>query len=106
MKYNIFKHKLIRIGSQNDGGYFICPNSIVNTNNLISLGIETNWEFEKNFIKINPKTKIYCYDGQTNYKLIMKFFYIQVLKNLLFEFNFSLLKRSFIIYLNIILYLK
>ena len=95
MKDNLYKHKLIRIGSAYDGGYFVCPNSILNAYNLISLGVETNWEFEKDFLKTNPKTIITCYDGQTNYKLVLRFFFIQIIKTLLLEFNFSLFKRSF-----------
>ena len=95
MKNKLYKHKIIRVGSAYDGGYFVCPNSILKANNLISLGIETNWEFEKDFLKKNPKTIITCYDGQTNYKLVLRFFFIQIIKTLLLEFNFSLLKRSF-----------
>lgn len=95
MKDNLYKHKLIRIGSVYDGGYFVCPNSIIKANNLISLGVETNWEFEKDFLKTNPKTIITCYDGQTNYKLVLRFFCIQIIKTLLLKFNFNLLKRSF-----------
>ena len=95
MKDKLYKYKTIRIGSKFDGGYFVCPYSISNTNNLISLGIETNWEFEKEFMKTNPKIITNCYDGQTNYKLILKFFLIQVIKALLLELNTSLLKRSF-----------
>lgn len=95
MKDNLYKHKLIRIGSAYDGGYFVCPNSILNAKNLISLGVETNWEFEKDFLKKNPKTTATCYDGQTNYKLVLRFFFIQIIKTLLLQFNFSLLNRSF-----------
>lgn len=95
MKDKLYKHKLIRIGSAFDGGYFVCPNSILNASNLISLGIETNWEFEKDFLKSNPKTNISCYDGQTNFKLVLRFFFIQIIKTLLLQYNFSLLKRSF-----------
>ena len=91
---NNYKYKLIRVGSKYDGGYFVCPNSISNTDNLISIGIETNWEFEKQFVKINPNTNVNCYDGQTSLKLIIKFFIIQILKTLAFDLNFSLLKRS------------
>jgi len=94
MKDKLYKHKLIRIGSAFDGGYFVCPNSIFKTSNLISLGIETNWEFEKDFLKSNPKININCYDGQTNFKLVFRFFMIQIIKTLLLQFNFSLLKRS------------
>ena len=95
MKNKLYKHKLIRIGSDYDGGYFVCPNSILNACNLISLGIETNWEFEKDCLKSNPKISITCYDGQTNFKLVLRFFFIQIIKTLLLQFDLSLLKRSF-----------
>ena len=71
MKDKLYKHKLIRIGSANDGGYFVCPNSILNSKNLISLGVETNWEFEKGFIKSNPKIIVTCYDGQILLHIIL-----------------------------------
>ena len=95
MKNELYKHKLIRVGSVYDGGYFVCPNSIKDASNMISLGIDTNWEFEKDFLYRNPKTDIICYDGQTNYKLVLKFFFTQIIKALLLDVNLSLLKRSF-----------
>lgn len=92
----LYKHRLIRIGSAYDGGYFVCPRSISGAENLISLGMETNWEFEKHFVKINSKISVICFDGQTNYRLILKFFFFQIIKTLMLKFNFSLLKRSFL----------
>ena len=41
----LYQNKLVRIGSKHDGGYFVCPNAISMTKNLIGIGIETNWEF-------------------------------------------------------------
>ena len=67
MKEKLFKHKLTRLGSKNDGGYFVCSNSISKSQNLIGIGIETNWEFEKEFLIKNPDVKIFTFDGQTNF---------------------------------------
>lgn len=91
----LYKHSLIRIGSVYDGGYFVCPNSIKNSKNLISFGIETNWEFEKDFTKLNPDVNVKSYDGQTKFGLIFKFFVFQIFKFFLFKGNLHLLKRSF-----------
>jgi hypothetical protein len=96
MTEKLFKHQIIRLGSNHDGGYFVCPNAVSKSQNLIGIGIETNWEFEKEFLKINPKVKVTTYDGQTNIFLILKFFFKQILKILIFKINWDLLKRSFL----------
>ena len=96
MTEKLFKHQIIRLGSNHDGGYFVCPNAVTKSQNLIGIGIETNWEFEKEFLKINPKVKVTTYDGQTNIFLILKFFFKQILKILIFKINWDLLKRSFL----------
>ncbi len=59
------KYKLIRLGSLYDGGYLVGENSLKNAENLISLGIEDNWQFEKEFKIINNQTKINCYDDKS-----------------------------------------
>ena len=94
MKEKLFKHKLIRLGSRHDGGYFVCPNSVSKAQNLIGIGIETNWEFEKDFLKINPNVKVSTFDGQTNFILILKFFFNQLLKKIFLKSNWDLLRRS------------
>ena len=45
-----FVYDLVRIGSLNDGGYLVEKNSFMNANCLISFGISTNWDFEKQFL--------------------------------------------------------
>ena len=79
MTEKLFKHQIIRLGSNHDGGYFVCPNAVSKSQNLIGIGIETNWEFEKEFLKINPKVKVTTYDGQTNLFLVLKHLDILVL---------------------------
>lgn len=48
-------YNLIRIGSRNDGGYLCTFDSVKQSTTLISLGIWTNWEFEKQFLKLKKK---------------------------------------------------
>ena len=47
------KYDLIRVGSQNDGGYLIEKNSILVCDFLLSFGVSTDWNFEKEFIGYN-----------------------------------------------------
>ena len=66
---------LIRIGKDNDGGYLVDRNSIKKSNGLISFGINTDWSFEKHFLKIN-NVPIHGYDPTIDkvfwYKYLLK----------------------------------
>ena len=44
---------LIRIGNDQDGGYFVSENDIRKSNNLLSFGLSDDWSFEENFFNIN-----------------------------------------------------
>ena len=46
-----YEYDLIRLGSKNDGGYLIEKNSLYKTEYLLSFGVSTDWNFEKEFIK-------------------------------------------------------
>ena len=63
---------LIRIGKQNDGGYIVRRQDVVDADNLISLGVSFDWTFEKEFSKINKKIKLKTYDGSTGFKYFRK----------------------------------
>ena len=80
------KFDLIRLGKDNDGGYLVGKNTISKTKFLVSLGIGDDCSFEKDFLRINEKVKIYCYDRQPltkNYfiKEIIKSFFVLDFKN-------------------------
>lgn len=60
-----FVYDLVRIGSLNDGGYLVEKNSLMYANCLISFGISTNWDFEKQFLS-NRKINFRSYDGSIN----------------------------------------
>ena len=77
---NILKPKkkfdLIRIGSRNDGGYLCTIDSVNQSTTLISLGIWTNWEFEKQFLKLKKKKINFIpVDDNLNLSFIIKSIY-------------------------------
>lgn len=56
-----YLYDLLRVGSNNDGGYLVESNSIKITQSLISFGIGKNWKFEHHFKKIK-NIPIFAYD--------------------------------------------
>ena len=56
---------LIRIGPKKDGGYVIDKRVVKKTNKIISCGLNDDWEFEKEFLKINQDKEIvlFCAGG-------------------------------------------
>ena len=71
-------YELIRLGSENDGGYLICNHSLVLSKYLISFGLGSDWTFEKDFLKKND-CKFYGFDIK-----IKKYFWV---KNILKSFE-------------------
>ena len=57
-----FKSELIRVGPKGDCGYVIPKSVAEKTNGMYSIGISTNWEFEVEMAKRNPKLKISAFD--------------------------------------------
>ena len=72
-------YKLSRLGGNNDGGYLVGVNSLLNSKILISFGINDNWQFEKDFKTQNPKCNIKCYDDKNILKYLLKKFIIELL---------------------------
>lgn len=95
---------LVRLGGNHDGGYLIDKKTLQISKCLISLGIGSNFEFEKDFYKLENK-KIYGYDYSV---------YSNFLKNINFYFfsgliNFRNLKKliySLKILLNFIIFIN
>jgi len=44
------KYNLIRLWRDNDGGYLIEENSLLEANSLLSFGLSYDWSFEKKFL--------------------------------------------------------
>ena len=66
--YKSSKKNLIRVGPNIDGGYIIDKRVINKIKTLITCGLNDDWEFEKEFLKINPYCKILAYDHTVNTK--------------------------------------
>ena len=48
-----FNYKLLGIGNRYDGVYLVESNSLSNSECIISFGIATNWDFERDFLNYN-----------------------------------------------------
>ena len=68
------KYNLIRLGRNFDGGYLVDKQSIKQTKTFISLGINDDWSFQKDFLKINKNVIIRCYDNNTSLVFLIKIF--------------------------------
>ena len=91
----IYKSKLIRLGSENDGGYLINENVIGKVDNLVSLGIEYNWDFEKDmYYKSN--CKIHAYEKLSYSFLFWSLFTIRQIIQFIFNPNFKSIKKIFL----------
>jgi hypothetical protein len=73
---------LTRLGSKQDGGYYV-PNKIIKiSKKIISCGLGSDWSFEKNLQKKNKDIKIIFYDHSINFifwvKTTISYFYFFV----------------------------
>jgi len=93
-----YEYDLIRIGSQNDGGYLIEKNSLFESEFLLSFGISTDWSFEKEFIAKN-NVNLKCFDGSIDDLFWLKLKNKAIKKALRFSFreiyNYLKTKLSF-----------
>jgi hypothetical protein len=54
-------YQLVRLGKNNDGGYLVGLNSIIESRSLISFGIKDDWSFEEDFKKKN-EVPLFAFD--------------------------------------------
>jgi hypothetical protein len=66
-----YREDLIRIGSRHDGGYIVTKNSVNNSDFLVSLGIDADWTFEKEFNKL-LSCDVHCYDHSISFNYFLK----------------------------------
>ena len=71
-------YRLIRIGNNSDGGYLIDVESVKRSSFLLSMGISTDWSFEKDFLKLNS-VPAHLYD----HTLTIGFFVMYTIKGFL-----------------------
>lgn len=71
--YLIESTTLLRFGSIEDGGYYLSPNSITESDMLFSRGISSNVEFEFDFYRLNPNASLLMVDPTVSKsKLLLK----------------------------------
>ena len=56
---------LVRVGKNNDGGYLLNKNDILKSECLLSFGINDDWSFEDQFLKIKD-CPLFGYDNSVN----------------------------------------
>lgn len=79
-------YKLIRVGKDNDGGYLICENSVMDSSTLVSFGISDDFSFEEHFQKIK-NVDIFAFDPTINLNFFLKKFLHSLIKLKLISFS-------------------
>src|SRR5262245_12031128 len=54
--------ELRRLGSAHDGGYVVALETITRARRLLSFGVATNWEFERDALALNPALIVEAFD--------------------------------------------
>ena len=86
-------YDLIRFGKNNDGGYLIEKNSILDSDVLISAGISWDYSFEEDYLK-QVKKQIYCYDHTINFKHYFVTWFLIFFSRIIKFSNISRIKAS------------
>lgn len=58
---------LQRIGANHDGGYVVDPETITTSTSLLSLGIASEWSFDKHFLRIVPNSRYVAVDRSSGF---------------------------------------
>ena len=82
-----FKTSLIRVGKDNDGGYCVPKKSVINSDLLLSFGLNDDWSFEKDFISINSQTKVFVFDKSVTIAFWIKYFLKIIIEIISFKKN-------------------
>ena len=83
--FHVDNDNLIRIGPKFDGGYIIDKRIIPFTRKIITCGLNDDWEFEKNFLKIKSDCEIIAYDHTVNKKFWVNRFKKDIIHFFLFK---------------------
>lgn len=59
---------LLRLGSKFDGGYLVTRRSVEASSLLLSMGLNDDWQFEADFLKMNPSARVVCFDHTVNFR--------------------------------------
>tara|TARA_B100001059_G_scaffold197986_1_gene203667 strand:- start:393 stop:1190 length:798 start_codon:yes stop_codon:yes gene_type:complete len=98
-KYKFLKPHLCRdlkrLGRNQDGGYVVSFNSVLNSNYLISFGLGLDWSFELDYLEFNKKGRVLIYDHTINLKTFLYPFIKCVKRFLTFRKNIREVKGRF-----------
>ena len=64
--YHINKSNLIRIGPEKDGGYIVDKRILNKSKVVITLGLNDDWDFEKDYLDKSSNSRIIAYDHTVN----------------------------------------
>lgn len=63
------KVELMRVGPNGDCGYVIPKSAALSTRSLYSIGISTNWDFEIEMTRLNPRLNISAFDRTSGWQV-------------------------------------
>ncbi len=63
------KVELIRVGPNGDCGYVIPKGAALSTRSVYSIGISTNWDFEIEMARLNPRINISAFDRTSGWQV-------------------------------------
>lgn len=70
---------LIRLGSARDGGYVVSRRSVLASRLLIGMGLNDDWQFEKEFRQLND-VDVVCFDHSVTWKFWLRYYVEQTLR--------------------------
>lgn len=85
---------LLRIGSENDGGYVVPLDAVKSAGALLSFGLAHDWTFERDFRKHNANAIIHCYDHTVSFPTVLAYSFGQLLRAVI-RLNASHLRKAF-----------
>lgn len=82
----------IRVGARYDGGYVLPQRALAATRVLLSLGINDEWTFEREFCRRNPAVRLVAFDGSVTSKFWINHIADHIY-SILFRCNFRRIPR-------------
>jgi hypothetical protein len=84
---------MIRVGSENDGGYVLSQRMVKATKGLLSFGLSDEWGFERHFSELSGAPFV-CYDPSVTASFWFRRFAAGMIKGTI-KFDGRLLRRAF-----------
>jgi hypothetical protein len=86
--------RLVRLGSENDGGYVVPLDAIRAASALLSFGLSHDWTFERDFKEHNANAVVHCYDHTVSLQTAFEYSIGQLLRFVL-QLKTSALRKAF-----------